>query len=411
MRSLLFVLFCLLLLGLSWTSLNAADQTERASAFGDLRADLADKGFTFELVYTAEWMANMRGGITTHHARKYRGDVSLFMEFDTERAGLWDNGSFFAHVQNQHGDGITEDYIGDFQVLSNIDADDFTQVSEFWYRHEFLEGRLWTKLGKQESNEDFAGTEFGGEFLHSSPGFSPTIPLVTYPDPDWGMVWGVEPADWFSANAGLYQGRPNGGRSVKSTIDNLYGPMVMVEPALHYHAAGRAGHFRVGAWWNGDRFDEFDRSNRNPGTKDDAHGWYVTWDQEIWNEESPGDSAEGDDGIGADGIGAEGIGLFGQYGWAPPDRSEALHYFGGGVAWTGALPGRDNDVAGIGLFQVEFRREADFERGAERSIELFYRIDVCDCFSIKPDLQFITNPGGTSLDDALVAGVRAEFVF
>jgi len=54
MRSLLFVLFCLLLLGLSWTSLNAADQTERASAFGDLRADLADKGFTFELVYTAE---------------------------------------------------------------------------------------------------------------------------------------------------------------------------------------------------------------------------------------------------------------------------------------------------------------------------------------------------------------------
>ena len=403
MRSLDILLVCFLLLGSSWCSLSAADSAETPSNIGDLRSDLADSGFTFELVYTAEWMANTRGGITTHHARKYRGDVSLIMELDTDRAGLWDNGSFFAHIQSQHGNGITEDYVGDFLVLSNIDADDFTQVSEFWYRHEFFNGRLWTKLGKQESNEDFAGTEFGGEFLNSSPGFSPTIPLVTYPDQDWGMVWGAEPADWFSANVGVYQGRPNGGRSVKSTIDNLYGPMVMVEPAVHYHAADRAGHFRVGAWWNGDRFDELDRSDPNPGTKDEAHGWYVTWDQEIWNEEPPGDRADCEC--------AEGIGLFGQYGWAPPDRSEALHYFGGGVAWTGALPGRDADVVGVGLFQVEFSREAGFERGAERSIEFFYKLAVCDCFNIKPDLQFITNPGRTALDDALVAGVRAEFVF
>lgn len=393
MRSLEILLVCLVVLGSMSGPLCAEDAADGRSAINDLRDDLADDGLTFELVYTAEWMANTRGGITTHHARKYRGDVSLFMELDTDRAGLWDKGSFFAHIQSQHGKGITEDYVGDFQVLSNIDADDFTQVSEIWYRHEFFDGRLWTKLGKQESNEDFAGTAFGGEFLNSSPGFSPTIPLVTYPDPDWGMVWGAEPAGWFSANLGVYQGRPDGGQSVRGTVDNFYGPMVMVEPAVHYHVAERAGHFRVGAWWNGDRFDEFDRSDPNPGTRDESHGWYVTWDQEIWTGST------------------EGIGLFGQYGWAPPDRSEALHYFGGGVEWTGALPGREADVLGVGLFQAEFSREVRFARDAERSIELFYKLAVCDCCNIKPDLQFITNPGGTALDDALVAGVRAEFVF
>jgi len=379
------------------------ESTDRPPSGPDLRGELEERGLSFELVYTAEWLANTRGGITTHHARKYRGDVSLFLEFDTARAGLWDDGSFFAHIQNQHGEGITEDYVGDFQILSNIDADDFTQVSEIWYRHDFLNGRLWTKLGKQEANADFACTEFGCEFIASSPGFSPTIPLVTYPDPDWGMMWGAQPADWFSTHVGVYQGRPDGGRSIKSTVDNLYGPMIMVEPAVHYRAADRAGHFRVGAWWNGDRFDEFDRSDPDPGTKGESHGWYVTWDQEIWSENGAEESAEPDC--------TEGIGLFGQYGWAPPDRSEALHYFGGGVAWTGALPGRDADILGVGLFQVEFSREAGFARGAERAIELFYRLELCEHFTIKPDLQFITNPGGGVLDDALVAGVRAEFVF
>ncbi|MBU0754374.1 MAG: carbohydrate porin, partial [Planctomycetes bacterium] len=166
---------------------------DRLTKFEDLRSQWEERGFTFNLVTTAEFFCNTRGGIATHHARKYRGDVSLFLEYDTGRAGLWDGGVFFAHLQHEHGDGLTEKYVGDFQTFSNIEADDFTQVSEIWYRHEFLEGELWTKLGKQDASADFAAVEYGGEFISSSPGFSPTIPLVTYPDQDWGVVLGYEP--------------------------------------------------------------------------------------------------------------------------------------------------------------------------------------------------------------------------
>ncbi|MBW1888858.1 MAG: carbohydrate porin [Deltaproteobacteria bacterium] len=93
---------------------------------------------------------------------------------------------FFLHLQEQHGQGITNEHVGDFQVLSNIDDDDFKQISEFWYKHTLLDDRLWIKLGKMEANADFAFVDNGTEFINSSPGFSPTIPLVTYPNQDWG---------------------------------------------------------------------------------------------------------------------------------------------------------------------------------------------------------------------------------
>ncbi len=366
---------------------------------GGRRTCLEENGLSFDLVYTAEGFWNTRGGIRTRDAGAYRGDVSLFLMLDTEVAGLWKNGAFFLHLQHQHGNGISEDYVGDFQVLSNMDADDFQQVSEIWYRHAFLEDRLRMKLGKQDANEDFAGVDYGAEFINSSAGFSPTIPLVTYPDPGWGLVVGLEPVRWFSVNTGVYEGRPDGGRSVGDTLDNLFGPMVMLEPALHYTMAGRAGHFRAGGWWNGDRFDRLDNDNPAPGTVGESYGFYLSWDQTLWRLEL--EEKEDD----------RGIGIFGQYGWAPEDRSEAEHYLGGGLQWTGPIPTREQDVVGVGVFHVKFSDEADFDKQAETAVELFYKAQLCGFLSVKPDVQYIVDPGGSSNPDALAVGARLEISF
>lgn len=365
--------------------------------WGGMRPFLEERGLTYELIYTAELFRNITGGQKT--GGKYRGDISLYLELDTETAGWWDDGTFFMHLQEEHGYGITNGYVGDFQVLSNIDADDYKQISELWYLHRFWDDRLWIKLGKQEANADFAFVDFGGEFLHSSPGFSPTIPLATYPDQDWGVVVGVEPVEWFSMNVGVYQGRPNGGRSISHTLDNLYGPMILVEPAFHYQLGDRPGHFRMGGWWNGDRFDEFDRNNPVPGTFGESYGWYLTWDQEIWSEESGSEEDE------------QGIGVFVQYGFAPEDRSEANHYIGGGVQWIGAIPSRDEDILGLGVFHVIFSEEAGFAQDGETACELFYKIQATGWMSLKPELQYIANPGGVGNDDALALGLRCEIVF
>lgn len=355
---------------------------------------LEDLGLTWELIYTGEVFENIDGGID--EGGQYRGDISIFAKFDTEQAGLWNDGLFFLHLQHQHGRGITEEYLGDFQVLSNIDADDFNQVSEFWYQHSFLDERLLVTLGKIEFNGFFAFIDYGLEFIHSSPGFSPTIPLTTYPDPDWGAIVGIAPVDWFSMNVGISNSPPDGGRSIGNTIDQLDGPMLMAEPAFHYDIQGMPGSARIGGWWNGAEFDHFDSNPAASPTVDESYGLYFTLDQAVWRE------ADSDE---------QGLNVFAQYGWSPEDRTEANHYYGGGVEWKGAIPTRDDDIAGLGVFHVEFSDDAGFVDDGETAFELFYKYQLFGWMTLKPDLQYIINPGGAGLDDALAVGVRWEVVF
>lgn len=356
---------------------------------------LEDNGLSYEFIYTGEVFCNVRGGLNTSGTTEYRGDISLFLKLDTAAAGWWENGLFFVHFQHQHGRGITGEHVADFQVLSNMDADDFTQLSEFWYEHWFLDERLRAKAGKMEANADFAFVDFGGEFINSSPGFSPTISLVTYPDQDWGIVVGAYPLDWISMNVGVYQGRPDGGRSLSNTTDSLYGPLVITESAFHYTVAGLSGDIRFGGWWNGDRFDTI-QTNATREDYTESYGAYLTWDQAVWNEPDTSD---------------QGIGIFAQYGWSSPDRSEAHQYFGGGVQWTGALSTRDGDIADLGIFHVDFTNSAGFLDSGETVYELFYKAQIVGWMAVKPNVQYIASPGGAGLDDALALGVRWELVF
>ena len=394
-------LLVILLISMSGFTQEDANSTflEREHLLGDwggARSYLEDRGLNLELIYTAELFRNVSGGQRT--GGDYRGDISLFMELDTETAGWWDNGTFFVHLQEQHGYGITNKYVGDSQVLSNIDADDYKQISEIWYLHRLLDDRLWIKLGKMEGNADFAFVDYGGEFINSSAGFHPTIPLVTYPDQDWGVVVGIEPVDWFSMNIGVYQGRPDGGRSISSTLDNLYGPMLMIEPAFHYTIWDRSGHLRIGGWWNGDRFDELDLSNPAPGTFGESYGFYLSSDQVVWKENQDDEDEQG-------------IGVFAQYGFSPEERSEINHYIGGGVKWIGAISTRDDDVIGLGIFHIDFSDEAGLVDNGETAVELFYKYQALGWMSLKPEVQYITNPGGVGADDALALGVRIEISF
>jgi porin len=380
---------------------------ERDHMLGNLnegRDYLEDHGLTFDLVYTADGFMNTRGGINTDDSEEYRGDISLYVELDTSKAELWEGGTFFLHLQEEHGYGITREHVGDYQVLDNIDADDFKQVSEFWYRHSIYEDLFWLKLGKMEATCDFGGSTckyMGMEFINSSAGLIPTVPMPSSPNQDWGVVLGFNPNKWFSINTGVYEGRNDGGRSIRHTTENLYGPMVLVEPAFHGQIADRKSDFFLGGWWNGDRIENFEfvEEDEDTWTFTENYGWYLIWNLEIWKEETKDEE------------GFEGVGLFTQYGWNLNDRNDVDVYYGGGFNWTGAIPTRNDDVLGLGAFNVNFSDKAEFEKEFETAIELFYKGQITGWMWLKPDFQYIINPGGTDNKDALAAGLRLEISF
>ncbi len=365
-------------------------------ATGDRRGGrtwLEDRGLTVWLDYYGEVFWNTRGGIRTTDRGEYEGLLDLAVAFSTARAGLWKGGSLFFLFQQKHGHGITDTDVGDFQVLSDMETPNFTQVSELWYRQTFLDDRIWLKIGKQDANEDFAGLVYGVEFINSSAGFSPTIPLGTYPDQDLGVLLGLAPMPLLSVNLGVYQGNPDGRRSLKGAFAGLEGPMLIVEPGLRYSVGEKPGDLGIGGWFNGSETDELDKDSPNETTVSEAWGWYLTWSQQFWSREPGGSDGE------------SGIWVFGQYGWAPEDRSEAAHYLGGGVQFAGLIPDRREDAFGVGLFHVRFSGELDLPKSTETVIEFFYKWHLFGFLSLKPDLQYIINPGGT-YSDALAIGVR-----
>ena len=106
------------------------------------------------------------------------------------------------------------------------------------------------------------------------------------------------------------------------------------------------------------------------------------------------------------------MGAFFQFGWAPSAYNEISQYYGAGCQYVGLVPTRDEDVTGAGMFHVTLsgRVQSLEQRYSETAVELFHRFQITPSVSLKPDLQYIVNPGGNGRD-ALAVGVRVQMAF
>ena len=106
-----------------------------------------------------------------------------------------------------------------------------------------------------------------------------------------------------------------------------------------------------------------------------------------------------------------------RFGGAPSDRNALAWAFDAGLAWTGCIPGRRADIATLGFARATFRsRDAESTRlthpsasrvNAEQVAELSYTVPLTDRFPLKPGLQDIRHPGGSSaLPDAVLVKLR-----
>jgi porin len=84
-----------------------------------------------------------------------------------------------------------------------------------------------------------------------------------------------------------------------------------------------------------------------------------------------------------------------------------------GLCYTGLLPGRDEDVAGLGFVYAKHAGDiTDAVKSHEAVIEATYRIQLTPAIYLQPDIQWINRPSGdNTTSDALVFGLRAGFNF
>ncbi|MGL4512658.1 MAG: carbohydrate porin [Lacipirellulaceae bacterium] len=374
---------------------------------------------TSEVVYTGEVFSNARGGLDTNDATHYRGNLDCVLNCDLEALAGLTGGTFFVYAQEGHGRGITSDFVGDFQTVSNIDAGYLAQVSEYWWLQPVADGLVTFKLGKQDANADFCALDAAAGFVQSSFGFIPTVPLTTFPDPGVGGALYFTPADEWWFGAGVFDATPDG--RTWGWSDLGAGGAVTLLEAIYRPSFSDGlfpGGYHFGAWHHSGEFVEIATGVPHSGN----HGVYLAAEQYLWRESG---DVENDQGLAA----------FAQYGWSPEEWNEVCEYVGGGILYKGPLRGRDFDYLGIGVAHARFSPQiaspnilsfASVHRGqahtllrpqaggsdapSETAIELFYTAEVRPWMLLQPDLQYVANPSGTGRD-AVVAGLRYQVAF
>jgi porin len=373
---------------------------------GGFRADLAGRGISIDPVLTLDFASNFRHGNDTNGSA-FLHILNLYVTVETEPLFGFEGGTFYADLLTQNGQSPSDE-AGDYQLISEYDYGGRTQVSEIWYEQQLLNETLRVRVGKIDANAEFCYAENSFDF--SNGGLNYAFPISqfnfmpTAPDPSFGgtafvtlagLPNGVEPYVGVGVFDGaLQEGRETGRLGPETLYDDPSDLYFVGEVGSRFDLDGKPWVVKLGAFHHTGTFDEFDGGSDNGNT-----GFYALLDAKLWKE------------VPADEEDEQGLGTFLVYDTADSDVTEVDHHFAGGLAWTGALPGRDADVFGVGASYAHFSGGAGFLDTGELSVETFYKLAVTEFLSVKADLQYIKDPGGAGLEDALVGLVRVQVAF
>ncbi len=401
-----------------------------AAAQQNLDPEEASPALQLEVAYTGDVVANLRGGIARDAV--YLDNIDVTATLDLERLLGWARTSLFVYGLGNQGQQPTE-VIGDVQGTDNIETVNAWRFYEVFLQRRFLDERLSVLAGLYDLNSEFDVLESALVFMNSSFGMGADFALSrsqgpsTFPFTSLGVRARALPHDqWYVQAAALDgvpgdPGDPHAGPFLFGANDGL---LLVVETGwlvnrsaweeaadpqqeqLRRRRVSRMasvpyrGKFSAGFWYYTARFDEIAEGD---GRRRGNLGGYLLGQWRFHRE--PGDPDQG-------------LRAFARLGLANDHVNRIAAYTGGGLVYTGLLPGRDADQLGLGVavahtgapYRRAQRRAGLPVAPAEVAIEATYSAALFDWLSLQGDLQYVRHPGADpSLDDALVTALRMQF--
>jgi carbohydrate-selective porin OprB len=309
-----------------------------------------------DLLITYDASSVLDGGVDTGGSHRALAQSSL--NFDTSGLLLASQSSLFISAQLFRGDDGSLD-AGDLQAYSNIDAQSFSKINEYWYQ-QTLSDDLRFKVGQ----------------IDATMGFSPTIlSLPTYPDPALSINGFYTVSDLVTANVGIYSA--NGGQGFGDIF-------TIAELVVHYSDRGS---LRVGGWHDSSDFEDLNGEELS-GTQ----GYFALLDHVLPL------SAK-----------ASSLGFFIQLGSVQNDLAAPRRHLGLGLVWHSPLGA--NATLGFGLSAMDLSSTTRFlvQNQREVATELFGVYALSDMLRLRPTVSYIVSPSALpNLDDALIFTLRTE---
>lgn len=334
--------------------------------------------------YIADALGVVDGGADRDTALMARADAWADIDGATFDAP---DVSFHIDVMATHGPDFSGKAVGDFQTVSNVQAETRPHVYEAWAQWRVTPG-LALKAGQIDLNGEFDVQEIGSLFLNSAHGIGPDFsqsgrngPSI-FPMTATALVALIGRDDGVKTRVGVFDalaGARHDPRLPAVRLPGTTGALLVGEIEVPLGA----GQLQVGAWTYTSRFDAI-----APGkSRARSQGAYALVEGPLHGALS----------------GWVRVGL------ADARTNPVAVALGGGLA----LDIRDARV-GLAIAQVRaggpLRRTllpAGHARRAETAIELTVAHNLANWISVQPDVQYVVHPGwDPALRNALVAGLR-----
>jgi porin len=404
------------------------NQDTMTGDWGGERTSLRDAGIDLRAHFTTESAGNLSGG--HYQAVRYTQQIDFGADFDLGQLMSIHDAKIQVTLTDRVGSSLSADALGNqFGVQELYGAGQNFRLAEMNYQQDFLKHKVTIELGWSPIGDSFAGLPYFCNFQNAvicghASAMTTDSGAHNFPTAEWGARINVSPTPDFYVAGGLYQVNPN-----EDAADNGFdlsfrstGAFVPIELGwLPGQGSGKLpGVYKVGGYYNSSETpDLFKDVNGHPaaltGEPFEQHngrwGGYLIADQMVFREESNPN---------------RGLTLGAMVTVGDPDTAKYLYFWVTGGHYQGTFPRRDNDVVSfmIAYARTNFRLtqyQQDLDIVAPGSVriqtyesvaEIDYGLQLTKWLKIRPNLQYVLNPGGTDkIPNAFVIGVYTEVTF
>jgi porin len=393
--------------------------------WGGARESLATKGISADLSFTTLPQSVVSGGAETGTEVSTSMDLGVHVDF--MRMGLIPGGLLEVRAEGDFGDSVLEDAgtitAVNWSALMPIGTleNDTVALTDLYYT-QFLGEKFGMFAGRFDTFHDGLVMEFAGSgprtgergFLNANL-VAPQMVGVTTP---YVTAFGggilAKPNDHFAFSA-MVMDKAESSRKVG--LDDLgdEGWNALIGALGQYRLAGLPGGVQLAASfvWSGDFTDlgggQLLNLRSGAGLASESQSWNVVGN--VWQyvqvfEDAPEGPLHLHDGR----PDLRGWGVFLLWGVADNDTNPFNWSLAAGIGGRGLIPGREEDVFGIGYFYNELEQGGVVDRtidirDGEQGFEVFYEAQLTPWLRLTPDVQVVW-PGLGDNDTAVVLGLR-----
>ncbi len=416
----------------------SADSKWMTGDWGGERTKLIERGIDIKADYVGEAGYNAHGGYNDDKTGRYADQFGLGVALDLQKLWGWDNTQAKIQMTSRNGRNISNDRIGDPRAGTLSSSQEvygrghMVRLTQFWIQHQMFDNKLDVKLGYFGEGEDF--NTFPCDFQNLSFCGSQVGNYVN----TW-YNWPVSQAairvkyhitPELYAQIGAYNQNPSQlehGNGFKLSGSGTKGTVIPVELVWSPKVNNLPGEYRVGYYKsaadapdvredvNGDNAATTGADYR---TRSSKKGYWFVAQQQLTTHN--GDASRG-------------LNIAANATFHDKETNTVDNYQSIMLVYKGPFDARPIDDVGIGAARLhvndDVRKNAqllneaggftDYSqagyaplRGTEYNYEINYGFHVTNWLTVRPNLQYVTHPGGVDkVDNALVAGLKIQSVF